>query len=73
MVQNLEVDGREFFSRQVDMLEEESLVNMSESLARVLEALREEERGGPAWHQQERQPQPPANSSAHLPARPIRS
>ena len=45
MVQNLEDDGREFFSRQVDMLEEESLQNMSESLARVLEALREEERG----------------------------
>lgn len=45
MVQNLEVDGRDFFERQVDKLGEESLVAMSEGLALVLESLREEERG----------------------------
>lgn len=45
MVQNLENDGRAFFERQVDKIEEGDLVAMSESLALVLESLREEERG----------------------------
>ena len=44
MVHNLEVDGREFFVRQVDKLEENDLLAMSEGLALVLESLREEER-----------------------------
>ena len=45
MVQNLEVDGRAFFERQVDDIGEDDLVALSESLALVLESLREEERG----------------------------
>jgi DNA-binding MarR family transcriptional regulator len=44
MVQNLEAEGRDFFERQVARLEPENLVVMSEGLALVLEALREEER-----------------------------
>jgi DNA-binding MarR family transcriptional regulator len=44
MVHNLEVDGRAFFERQVDKLEADQLVAMSEGLAMVLESLREEER-----------------------------
>ena len=45
MVHNLEVDGRAFFERQVDKIDEDDLVAMSEGLALVLESLREEERG----------------------------
>jgi len=51
MVQNLEVDGRNFFERQVDKLEENDLVAMSEGLALVLESLREEERGDRRPHE----------------------
>lgn len=50
MVHNLETDGREFFERQVDKLEQNDLVAMSEGLALVLESLREEERGDQRPH-----------------------
>ena len=45
MVHNLEVDGRAFFERQVESIDENDLVALSEGLALVLESLREEERG----------------------------
>ena len=44
MVHNLEVDGRAFFERQVEKLDADELVAMSDGLALVLESLREEER-----------------------------
>jgi len=43
-VQELEPDGREFFERQVRRLDDDRLYSLSEALAVVLEALREEER-----------------------------
>jgi len=45
LVQNLETDGRAFFERQVDKVDEGDLIAMSDALAQVLESLREEERG----------------------------
>ncbi|HKK71549.1 MAG TPA: MarR family transcriptional regulator [Candidatus Krumholzibacteria bacterium] len=42
-VQQLEPEGREFFERQVETLDDERLMNLTESLSVVLETLRAEE------------------------------
>jgi DNA-binding MarR family transcriptional regulator len=43
VVQQLEPEGREFFERQVETLDDDRLMNLTESLSVVLETLRAEE------------------------------
>lgn len=43
-VVELETDGRDFFERQVDRLDDEKLATLAEGLGAILETLREEER-----------------------------
>ena len=44
VVQQLEADGRDFFQRQVDNLDDDRLMSLAESLTIVLDTLRAEER-----------------------------